>query len=167
MGFLSLFTTAATGGIPWKWIIIGIACLAVIAGAGFTVHAYNSAISNARETKALLAASQESLAQEHSNYLASQKQAEDLNAYYTDREKRVAVAAGKRQAILSERSTRDAQGDIDPSRDSLLGRLNGLFVDYTTASGGANRKNIPVASGLPGRDPAGGVSGMPGQVLSH
>lgn len=118
--------------LPWKWVGIGIAVIALISGIGFTVHTYNSAIETAEESKEMLKASQNALLLEHSNLLSAQQQAVDLKDYYAEKDRRTEFALQRRNTILTGREKRDEAGNIIDSH--LLNRLNGLFDGYSSAS---------------------------------
>lgn len=156
-GIISIASTAVTGSGYWKWGAIGIGLLAVVSGSVFTVHSYNSALTNAQETKQLLDASQKSLIREHANFLAAQQQAADLKTFYSSREKRFQAAIIERDEILAGRDTRDENGNIADT--VLLTHLNELFQNLSTSTAG-NSKGAAVTPRVPGAGVAGKLPGV-------
>lgn len=112
--------------IPWKWILIGVATLVLVAGVFYTVHCYNAAIREAQEAKQKLKAVQGELDLEQAKSARLQQDLADLKIYYTARESRQEKAATRRSQVLSRKEKTDEKGNI-AADDPTLTDLNRLF----------------------------------------
>jgi len=116
----------AAKSIPWKWILIGLAAITLIAGTYYAVHSYNSAIREAQEAKQQLKATQEELDKERAKTKRLEQDLTELKVYYSAREDRQAKAATRRSQVLSRKEKTDEKGNI-AADDPTLTDLNRLF----------------------------------------
>lgn len=123
--FLSGAITAAKG-LPWKWIGIGAAALALVAGIFFTVRSYNQALEETQRVTLKLQQREAELQTTRDQVANLQRDMAEQAAFFAAREKRSAQAADRRANILARREKTDAAGNIAPD-DPTLTDLNQLF----------------------------------------
>lgn len=89
--------------IPWKLLIFALAALALVAGAWFTIRAYNGAIRDTQVAKQKLEAVQSELVQERAKSVRLQRDIMDLQIFYSAREARQQQANNRRSQVLARK----------------------------------------------------------------
>jgi hypothetical protein len=112
---------------PYRYLAYALIVVFIASAGVAVVHTYNTAVKEREQFRQEAQAAKLALADIENGIV-------QLKAYYADREKRTQAHVNTIKTIMSVRSVRDAQGNIDPVTDPLLHGLNGMFSNRSSAT---------------------------------